>query len=74
MTHVRFRHEQKGGHVHVRVFSGPDESHLGKCGDLVFTESEWRDFESVLGKGAEVTTESCGVSVLPEGAPAWVGP
>jgi hypothetical protein len=74
VTHIRSRHEQKGGHIHVRVFSGPDESHLGKCGDLVFREDEWRDFEVMLRQGARFTTDSTVLSVIPEGEPAWIGP
>lgn len=39
----RVRYEQRGSHVHCRVFSGPKGSTLGKCGDLVFREEEWNE-------------------------------
>ncbi len=34
-----------GGHVHCRLFAGPQEGALGKCGDLVFREDEFELFK-----------------------------
>ena len=54
--------EKKGGHVHVRFYSGPDEEHLALNGKLVFTVEEWSLFRITLLMGAgeevEVISES----------------
>ena len=52
---VSFRlwHKKLGGHIHVRVFSsefGPETTH-GLNGTLVFRESEWPMFQSLLVMG-----------------------
>lgn len=60
MTHIRFRHQQAGGHVHVRVFVGPDVDHLAKSGDLAFREDErdkeWTAFRDAVAGGPTVRT------------------
>ncbi len=47
-TLFRLRWEVQGGHTHVRVFAGKGASSLGKCGDLVFRNEEWKDFLAEL--------------------------
>ena len=37
----RLYHETKGGHVHCRLFAGPHEGALGKCGDFVMRIKEF---------------------------------
>lgn len=37
----RLYHETQGGHVHLRLFAGPHEGALGKCGDLVMRIEEF---------------------------------
>jgi hypothetical protein len=42
MTILRFRFQQLGGHVHVRVFTATMfDGTFAKVGDLVFSEQEW---------------------------------
>jgi len=41
-------HELKGSHVHARVFSGEEEGGRVLNGELIFSQSEWEDFQSVL--------------------------
>ena len=46
---LRIYYQQRGGHVHCRVFSGPDGNRtLGKSGDLVFTAEEWPTVKACL--------------------------
>ncbi len=40
----RYRYQQAGGHVHVRVFQSKDGHNFEKNGDLVFDERSWRVF------------------------------
>lgn len=43
----RIWYDLKGGaHVHCRMFSGPKEGALGKCGDLVMREAEFEVFKA----------------------------
>lgn len=57
-TPIRARFERRGGHVHVRVFVGP-EGRGAKAGDLIFRDGdEWSD--------AQVALECGGIDVLPE--------
>jgi hypothetical protein len=62
MTHFRLRWEQRGGHVHVRVFSAEHAALThGKNGDLVFRPAEWESFlRCFQDKGTDTIT------VLPE--------
>ncbi len=41
----RLYHETKGGHVHCRLFSGPHDGALGKCGDLTMKVEEFALFQ-----------------------------
>lgn len=43
----RIRFEQAGGHVHMRLFSGPHEGALGKCGDLCMRVEEFYQFRDI---------------------------
>jgi hypothetical protein len=54
----RWRYRVIGGHTHVRVFCGHTVAALGNCGDLVYRNEEWPDFQQAL--------ERCGVQCLPE--------
>lgn len=47
----KFRFKVGGGHTHIRVFSGKDADHLGKCGDLTMTNEEWAAFREITGHG-----------------------
>lgn len=58
----RFRYQVAGGHTHVRFFAGTGDT-LGKCGDLVFRNEEWRLFNQVL-KG--VSHPDVSLQVVPE--------
>lgn len=40
----RCYYKRAGGHVHCRLFCGPQEGALGKCGDLTFRVDEFEDF------------------------------
>lgn len=40
----RIYYIKKGGHVHCRLFCGPQEGALGKCGDLCFRVDEFTEF------------------------------
>jgi hypothetical protein len=40
----RLYHETRGAHVHCRLFAGPREGALGKCGDLVMRDAEFHAF------------------------------
>lgn len=37
----RIYHETRGGHVHCRLFAGPHEGALGKCGEFVMRSAEF---------------------------------
>lgn len=43
----RIYHETAGGHVHMRVFAGPREGALGKCGDLCMRVDEFEVFRLI---------------------------
>lgn len=40
----RIRFKKLGGHVHFRLFAGPHEFALGKCGNLCMREEEFKKF------------------------------
>ena len=40
----RIRYEQLGGHTHMRMFAGPHDGALGKCGDLTMRNEEFKLF------------------------------
>jgi hypothetical protein len=65
--HTRFRYRVLGGHVHVRVFSGPDADHLGKNGDLCFEAGdEWDTFRSCVTYGARLCPNHYQVEFMEE--------
>lgn len=39
----------RGGYVHCRLFAGPQDGALGKCGDFTMREDEFRRFMRVRG-------------------------
>lgn len=47
---VRYRFKLLGGHVHARVFVGPDGDHLALVGNLVMREEEWALFRNEWGR------------------------
>ena len=55
---MRLRYVKQGGHYHCRLFTGVDEDHLQKSGDLVFNEQEWND--------VSISFQCGGFEVLPE--------
>lgn len=40
-------YKKLGGHVHCRLFCGPQKGALGKCGDLVFPAAEFKEFSKI---------------------------
>ncbi len=40
----RVYYVKQGDHVHCRLFCGPQEGALGKCGDLTFRAAEFTEF------------------------------
>lgn len=63
MIIIRWRWRQLGGHVHVRVFTGTMfDGTFAKCGDLTFSEDEWR----ILGNGIRSAREDVVVQVKHE--------
>lgn len=40
-------YQRLGGHVHCRLFCGPQKGALGKCGDIVFRHAEFTEFTKV---------------------------
>ena len=56
---VRMRYEANGGHVRVRVFTGPKPSSCGFSGSLTIRLDDWLAFRHMM--------EMAGCSVLPEG-------
>jgi hypothetical protein len=62
--------ETLGGHVHQRVFVGPDRDHLALAGELVFSEQEARAFEAMLVFGAASSRGAHQfIDEVPEGRP-----
>jgi hypothetical protein len=49
---IKLRSERKGGHVHERVFVGPDEGHLALAGTLVLDVGQWQELGAALLLGA----------------------
>jgi hypothetical protein len=49
MTIFRLYYEVRGGHVHCRLFAGPREGALGKCGDLTMRIEEFERFKEAAG-------------------------
>ena len=70
MITFKTKAEKKGGHVHVRFYSGPDEEHLALNGRLVFTIEEWLLFREMLLIGASGMS---GVTVITQGYLTWSG-
>ena len=44
----RLRYEVRGGHTRVSVFAGKGSLSLYKCGELVFYNEEWEEFQKNL--------------------------
>ena len=68
-----FRYQVQGGHTHVRVFAGPHENALGKCGDLTFRNEEFNIFKTETETETEtdllatsIDRRNC-IQFLPEG-------
>lgn len=40
----RLYYELRGAHVHCRLFAGPHDGALGKCGDLTMRGEEFEQF------------------------------
>lgn len=43
----RLYYIRKGQHVHCRLFCGPQEGALGKCGDLTMQHEEFTEFTRI---------------------------
>ena len=43
----RLYYQRRGGHVHCRLFCGPQEGALGKCGDIVMRHEEFTEFTRI---------------------------
>lgn len=57
----RLRFLEQGSHTLIRVFAGRSIGGLGKCGDLVLRNEEWKEFQKCL-----TTTNGATVEVLEE--------
>lgn len=56
-----FDHEERGAHVHVRVFSAPDQAQtFANLGALAMQPADWRAFRTLLGV--------CGGQERPDGS------
>ena len=54
----RLRFQQKGGHIHCRLFQATAAGQAwAKNGDLVFDEPGWRSFQSVIWNRIELLPE-----------------
>ena len=53
----RIYHKLAGAHVHMRVFSGPKNGSLGKCGELIMREDEFAEFFIRAGRLLEFVPE-----------------
>lgn len=57
---IKVKYELREKHVHVRIFMGPETTHMTLCGNLMFNTDEFDVFKrclkngSMLVKGAEV--------------------
>jgi hypothetical protein len=60
----RLRFQELGAHTHVRVFAGKGTFTLAKCGDLVFRNEEWAEFQKNLYRFMEAGSD---IEVVPEG-------
>lgn len=49
---LRYRFNDTGAHVHVRLFAGEDEQKMTLIGSLAFREKEWHGFLFTLGISA----------------------
>ena len=49
---IKLKSEQKGDHIHERVYVGTDRDHLALAGELVFRVGEWQLFGCALLLGA----------------------
>jgi hypothetical protein len=56
-TTIKFRYEQRGGHVHVDVFMGPTGGTLALSGRLVMDPEQLKLLASVLEYGAVNTDD-----------------
>ena len=61
---LKTKAEKRGGHAHVRFYSGPDEEHLALNGNLAFTLEEWLMFRETILMGANNVR---GMTVITEG-------
>jgi hypothetical protein len=43
----RIYHDKRGGHVHMRFFSGRHDGAMGKCGDLCMRADEFDVFREM---------------------------
>lgn len=47
MTIWRLYYQKQGGHVHCRLFAGPQKGALGLCGTLAFRTGEFATFTRI---------------------------
>lgn len=64
--------EEKGAHVHASLFMGQTPHALGKCGDLVMRDDEWKHFVDALALAA--LSKASGLEVITEHRFASEGP
>ena len=63
----RIYYKTLGGHVHCRVYFGPEGFGAGKCGDLVFQVKEFRQFMGMC-RGVRFVDESLVIPIDQEKA------
>ena len=44
----RCYYAEAGAHTHCRIFAGPKEGALGKCGDLCMRNEEFVEFKRIM--------------------------
>lgn len=56
ITKLKFEVQEK--QVHVRLFMGPEASHLAMCGSLMFQPAQFEHFKQLLENGKLLTPGS----------------
>jgi hypothetical protein len=58
---IRIRYEQKGAHIHCRLFTAKGDGFtFAFCGGMVFSEEEWNDVRDMWNGTVEFVPEERG--------------
>lgn len=52
MMITKVKYDLREKHVHARVFMGYEIHHMSLCGNLMFSQEEWKIFSECLKSGA----------------------